>query len=335
MTSVAEICGTRKVVLSHLVRCSMFAVHMVRMRKMGVGDTAASLMRSDRWVHTWLERFDAGGLDGLRDLPRSGRPPKIPHGIMAQIIRQTVQPKCTPRELQKTIREETGIRLYITNVRKAMRQHGTTPKVPQKVHINRASKEAVRSWQYRFDRRVSRLEQDGFTIVDEDEVFSIHDVMSGRKYRFPRGEQIVVPYTRSHSRIVVYGVIARNGRQFFRMHKRFDAPAFVEYLKAMQRHSGKVAAIGDRASPHRAKLVRKLLWENKNIRIIYLPKGSPYLNAVEECWRRGKQVLLVSEYYKTFTDMCSAISTYYRTARFTLDILKFANRKAALFCTNL
>ena len=41
------------------------------------------------------------------------------------------------------------------------------------------------------------------------------------------------------------------------------------------------------------------------------------------------------EYYKTFTDMCSAISTYYRTARFTLDILKFANRKAALFCTNL
>ena len=195
----------------------MFAVHMVRMRKMGVGDTAASLMRSDRWVHTWLERFDAGGLDGLRDLPRSGRPPKIPHGIMAQIIRQTVQPKCTPRELQKTIREETGIRLYITNVRKAMRQHGTTPKVPQKIHINRASKEAVRSWKYRFDRRVSRLEQDGFTIVDEDEVFSIHDVMSGRKYRFPRGEQIVVPYTRSHSRIVVYGAIAKNGRQFFRM----------------------------------------------------------------------------------------------------------------------
>ena len=45
--------------------------------------------------------------------------------------------------------------------------------------------------------------------------------------------------------------------------------------------------------------------------------------------------MFVSEYYKTFTDMCSAISTYYRTARFTLDILKFANRKAALFCTNL
>ena len=39
-----------------------------------------------------------------------------------------------------------------------------------------------------------------------------------------------------------------------------------------------------RASPHRAKLVRRPLRENKNIRIIYLPKGSSYLNAIEECW---------------------------------------------------
>ena len=160
----------------------MVAVHMVRVRKLSIDETAANLMRSDRWVHTWLKRFDAGGLDGFRDLPRSGRPPKIPRGIMARIIGQAVQPKCTPRELQRIIREETGSRMYITNVRKAMHRHGLTPKIPQKVHINRAGKEAVRGWQYRFDRRVSRLKEDGFTIVDEDEAFFIHDAISGRKY---------------------------------------------------------------------------------------------------------------------------------------------------------
>ena len=313
----------------------MLAVHMVRVRKMSVSETAANLMRSDRWVHTWLERFDAGGLDGLRDLPRSGRPPKIPREIMARIIEQAVQPQCTPRELQKIIREDTGTRLYITNVRKAMRRHGLTPKIPQKVHINRAGKEAVRGWQYRFDKRVSRLEGDGFTIVDEDEAFFIHDVISGRKYWFPRGERIVVPYTGSHRRIVVYGAIAKDGKQFFRTHESFDAPTFVGYLKEMQRRFGKVAVVTDRASPHRAKSVKKLLRESKNIKIIYLPKGSPYLNAVEECWRRGKQVLLVSEYYRTFADMCNAVITYYRTVRFKLDILKFAHRKAAPLCTNL
>ena len=138
--------------------------------------------------------------------------------------------------------------------------------------------------------------------MDEDEAFFIHDVISGRKYWSPRGERIVVPYTGSHNRIVVYGAIARDGRQFFRTHKQFDAPTSVGYLKEMQRHFGKVAVVTDRASPHRAKLVKKLLRENKNIRIIYLPKGSPYLNTVEECWRQGKQVLLVSEYYRTFAD---------------------------------
>ena len=30
----------------------MLAVHMVRVRKMSVSETAANLMRSDRWVHS-------------------------------------------------------------------------------------------------------------------------------------------------------------------------------------------------------------------------------------------------------------------------------------------
>ena len=51
----------------------MLAVHMVLVRKISVGETAANLMRSERWVRTWLERLDAGGFDGLRDLPRSSR----------------------------------------------------------------------------------------------------------------------------------------------------------------------------------------------------------------------------------------------------------------------
>ena len=43
----------------------------------------------------------------------------------------------------------------------------------------------------------------------------------------------------------------------------------------------------------------------------------------------------VSEYYKTFADMCRVIFMYYRIARFELDLLKFVNRKMALFCTSL
>ena len=42
-------------------------------------------------------------------------------------------------------------------------------------------------------------------------------------------------------------------------------------------------------------MIRKHLEENKDvIRVDCLPKGSPEYNAVEECCRQGKDVLLVS-----------------------------------------
>ena len=59
-----------------MVAARMLAVHMVYVRKAGIDETAAHLMRSARWVRNWLHRYDEGGLEGLRDLPRSGRAAK-------------------------------------------------------------------------------------------------------------------------------------------------------------------------------------------------------------------------------------------------------------------
>ena len=71
----------------------MLAVHMVYVRKAGIDETAAHLMRSARWVRNWLRRYDEGGLEGLWDLPRSGRPRRIPRETIEQIINKAIQPK--------------------------------------------------------------------------------------------------------------------------------------------------------------------------------------------------------------------------------------------------
>jgi transposase len=62
------------------------------------------------------------------------------------------------------------------------------------------------------------------------------------------------------------------------------------------------------------------------IRVVYFPKGSPEFNAIEESWRHGKYDLLVSKYYPKFTDLRRAITAYYRTKRFNLDIVKYLLR---------
>ena len=318
----------------HRVRARMLAVRMVYARKMSVEETSDILMQSPRWVYDWLERYDQGGLEGLRDLPKRGRPRKIAYHVMDQIITGLKDSGITPVGLQEHIHEKTGTKLHITYVRKIMHRHGLSPKVPQRIHIRRADKKAVYNWRYRLKRRISCLERDDFVIMMQDEAFFIHDSMTGRKYWSRVGNPIGVPYTGSHKKITMYGAIARDWRQFFRTYDKFDSSTFVRYLQEMQKRFGKVTVIADRAPQHHSRMVRDLLRKNRNVKIIYLPKGSPYLNAVEECWHQGKRILLVSEYYKTFLDMRQAVSLYYRTVRFKLDLLKFVNRKSPIFCRN-
>ena len=93
------------------VAARMLAVHMVYVREKSVSATAADLMRTDKWVYDWLKRFDAGGLDGLRDLPKSGRPASVPahndgpdnrQGKPRQVYAQGVAGARTHRDQRQT-----------------------------------------------------------------------------------------------------------------------------------------------------------------------------------------------------------------------------------------
>ncbi len=43
------------------------------------------LHKSRWWAYKWLSRFDKLGIEGLKDKPRSGRPPLIPEKKMLKI----------------------------------------------------------------------------------------------------------------------------------------------------------------------------------------------------------------------------------------------------------
>ena len=220
------------------------------------------------------------------------------------------------------------------HVRELIRKYGLSSKRTTSIHINATGKEFVDGWQRNLNRRISCPEVQGFTLVVEDESFFIRDRTEGCRYWTPIGTPVLVPYVGSRDTVTAYGSLAADGRQFFRTYDRPNAATFVEYRKSMHRCFGKIAVITDRARSHSAKLVKDLSKENKESKIIYLPKGSPYLNAVEECWRRAKRALLVSKHYKTKQDMRRSISEYFRTVRHSLDIKKYLVRKFEYILTN-
>ena len=181
----------------------------------------------------WIQRFNTDGLDDLRDLPRSGRPPKIPLQKMDKIMKQASQTPTTPATLHQQIFQKTKVKLHLTYVGDLMRKYGLSPKRTTSIHINAASKEFVKTWQKNLKRRISRLEMQGFALVVEDESFFIRDRTKEGRYWTPVGAPVMVPHVGSHDTVTAYGSLAADGRQFFRTYDRFNAATFVEYLKSM------------------------------------------------------------------------------------------------------
>ena len=174
---------------------------------------------------------------------------------------------------------------------------------------------------------------DGFTVAIEDESIFIHDTLIRRMWT-PEGKRPIVTITGSHQKTCVFGTLTIDGKQLFRQYKTFDQDSFISYIRELKRKFHKLILFLDRAPQHcRSRKVRACLERNSDDMIVeYLPKGSPNLSAVEECWRQGKNDLLVSNYYLRFTNLKTAITNYYRTKRFGLNIVKYLITESTNLC---
>jgi hypothetical protein len=127
---------------------------------------------------------------------------------------------------------------------------------------------------------------------------------------------------------VVFGAISINGRQFFRQYNKFNGETFLDYLKKLHRHFGKLYLFMDKAKQHYdTNIVTEYLKANrKTLRVRWFPTGSPEFDMLEECWREGEKDLGRLPVFRTsIEDLKKTLAEYYRTRRFCnrLDMKKF------------
>ena len=106
------------------------------------------LNRSRWWAYKWLHRFDKDGLNGLKDQPRSGRPPDIPKDVMIK-IRQELEDSKTGwdfRQVMDLIYNKTGVRYHEVHIYRILHKWGFKSKTPQKRFVNTASKKDKRKF---------------------------------------------------------------------------------------------------------------------------------------------------------------------------------------------
>ena len=289
---------------------------------------AAKTMHMARsWGGKWNRRYKEGGIDGLRDRPRSGRPPAVHRGVMKRVRKMARKTRTwTAEGMADFILEKTGHRYELSHVRKIMKKWGYVMKVPVLRHARRPGNRRIRRFQKKAKDAIEYMESKGHLTCIQDESIAVAGARARREVYTLRDERAVYTYTGNHDKTIVFGVIASDGRGYFERHEKFTKDEFAAFLKNACQELGMLLMILDRAPQHKAKVVQDALEDlNGRVKLLFLPPGCPDLSAIEEVWRQMKMAVLAGPYVK-FKKMCSGIDEWLDRRLPSLDIYGYLYR---------
>jgi transposase len=123
-----------------------------------------------------------------------------------------------------------------------------------------------------------------------------------------KGTQATVPITGANAKRVLFGAIDLcTARRIVLIRRRAggdDARAFLSALRGRYRRAGTIWLLIDRASAHTGHYTQALATA-LGIRMLWLPKQAPELNAMDQLWRELKRLIAANRQAKTI-DMLAA-----------------------------
>ncbi|MBV9179337.1 MAG: helix-turn-helix domain-containing protein, partial [Nitrososphaeraceae archaeon] len=132
------------------VKERLLLVLKVRVDDMIPARVARELYRSRTWASDWLARYSKEGVEGLKNKPKSGRPPKLSREIVLKIRRKLIGSKqgWSTKQIQDMIIRESGggVKYHYIYMYRLLHKWGFKLKVPRKIHINTASNEERRAF---------------------------------------------------------------------------------------------------------------------------------------------------------------------------------------------
>jgi len=123
------------------VKERLFLIKQVLLDKKIASHVAKSLGRVRSWAYKWIERFNELGIIGLQDLPRTGRPPKIPYKKLITIEQQIAENSSgwSAKQVMNLIYQKSGVKYHEVHVYRLLHKWGYTSKVAAKRFVNSAT----------------------------------------------------------------------------------------------------------------------------------------------------------------------------------------------------
>lgn len=157
-------------------------------------------------------------------------------------------------------------------------------------------------------------------IICIDESILCYDSISVKVWA-KKGSKPIRMITGQHKKTFIFGAVTNKREQLFRQFKSMTHAEFLTFLYCLKYKFGKFILLLDKAPWHRDGKVQNYLYKNReSIHTIYFPPCSPELNPVEECWKQSKPEIAGNQIYDDFSSLKSAVTRYFKTHRFGLDI---------------
>ena len=171
----------------------------VKIDGMAPSKAANAMHMSRSWGGKWNKRYEEGGIDGLRDKPRSGRPTAVCRGMMKRVRKMARKTRVwTAEAMSDFIFEKTGHMYELSHVRKIMKKWGYTMKVAVLKHVRRPGGRRIRRFQAKAKDAIGYLESEGYTTCVQDESIAIASARARREVYTLKNERAVYTYTGDH-----------------------------------------------------------------------------------------------------------------------------------------
>jgi len=280
---------------------------------------------SEATVRTYIERFEADGLQGLQDRPRCGRPRKADAAAQDVIRQELAKPPETLGHhfgfwtlvtLCAHLATVFGLRLSRATLRRNLLALDFRWRRPK--HALPHDPEAGPKLWALCDRLLRAPQEAVLLCTDECDV---HLLPVLRAMWMPKGQQVRVPTPGANRKRSIFGALAlETGRWLYTVCERKRALEFIAFLEPL------VAAYPDRplllvldnASIHKAKAVAQWLTAHTHVELRHLPTYSGHQeNPVEKVWWRLKDRVAANRLHKDIDGLVATVHDFF--ASFTPD----------------
>lgn len=297
-------------------------MHAVLLSSRGydVGEIAAILDYDEATVRRWIERFEAEGLEGLQDRPRSGRP-RGAGAVAQESVRRAIEagPESSGHPdvalwtvvlLQAHLLVSVGLQLSRSSVRRLLGAMSYVWRRPRLVLPT--DPEADSKMRHICSTLLAASANAVVLCLDECD---IHLMPMLRAMWMRRGQQADVPTPGKNEKRSIFGALELEGGAFHytitSSKKTLDFIAFLE--KLLSAYPGRpMYLVLDNASIHHAKLVEAWLEEHTRLELLFLPTYSGHkYNPIEKVWWHLKQQVAANRLHGSIEVLVGAVDRYF------------------------